>query len=161
MLSPLQSLKLTLPDLLSSLSDLNLPFESSFDIEDFEVNLDIGLISFTGEKVLVNTSEFFKLQKEEQLSALAFISFCKENYSEFKEISNSTNIDHQVLNFASHFYAMKQLNDIGIVFEPSSINLINLKEDVTVSDSLTDTYNKFLGLGLDNVISKYELYTTD
>ena len=36
-----------------------------------------------------------------------------------------------------------------------------LKEDVTVSDSLTDTYNKFLGLGLDNVISKYELYTTD
>lgn len=160
MLSPLQSLKLTLPDLLSSLSDLNLPFESFFDIEDFEVNLDIGLISFTGEKVLVNTSEFFKLQKEEQLSALVFISFCKENYSEFKEISDSTT-DHQVLNFASHFYAMKQLNDIGIVFEPSSINLINLKENVTVSDSLTDTYNKFLGLGLDNVISKYELYTTD
>ncbi len=75
MLSPLQSLKLTLPDLLSSLGDLNLPFENSFDIEDFEVNRDIGLISFTGEKVLVNTSEFFKLQKEEQLSALAFIFF--------------------------------------------------------------------------------------
>tara|TARA_E500000081_G_C6010416_1_gene295486 strand:+ start:106 stop:588 length:483 start_codon:yes stop_codon:yes gene_type:complete len=160
MLSPLQSLKLTLPDLLSSLSDLNLPFESSFDIEDFEVNLDIGLISFTGEKVLVNTSEFFKLQKEEQLSALAFISFCKENYPEFKEISDSTT-DYQVLNFASHFYAMKQLNDFGIVFEPSSVNLIRLKEDVTVLDTLTDTYQHFLNLGLDNVISKYELLTSD
>jgi len=160
MLSPLQSLQLTLPDLLSSFKALDLPFESSFDIEDFEVDHDIGLISFTGEKVLVNTSEFFKLEKEEQLSALAFISFCKENYSEFKEIYDSTT-DHQVLNFASHFYAMKQLNDLGIVFEPSSVNLIHLKEDVTVSDSLTDTYHKFLGLGLDNVISKYEVYTTD
>ena len=76
MLSSLQSLKLALPDLLSSLSDLNLPFEISFDVEDFEVNRDIGLISFTGEKVLVNTSEFFKLLKEEQLSALVFFSFC-------------------------------------------------------------------------------------
>lgn len=160
MLSPLQSLKLILPDLLSSLGDLNLPFENSFDIEDFEVNCDIGLISFTGEKVLVNTSEFFKLQKEEQLSALAFISFCKENYSEFKEIYDSTT-DHQVLNFASHFYAMKQLNDFGIVFEPSSVNLIRLKEDVTVLDTLTDTYQHFLNLGLDNVISKYELLTSD
>ena len=160
MLSPLQSLKLILPDLLSSLGDLNLPFENSFDIEDFEVNRDIGLISFTGEKVLVNTSEFFKLQKEEQLSALAFISFCKENYSEFKEIYDSTT-DHQVLNFASHFYAMKQLNDFGIVFEPSSVNLIRLKEDVTVLDTLTDTYQHFLNLGLDNVISKYELLTSD
>lgn len=152
MLTSMQSLELTLPDLFIDFKALNLPFENSFKIEDFEVNNSVGLISFTGEKVLINTSEFFKLDKKEQLYSLVFINLCKQNYSEFNEISSLSNIDSLTLNISTHFYVMKQLNDLGISFKPSSINLFQLKENITVSDTLTDTYHKFLNLGLENVV---------
>lgn len=152
MLTSMQTFKLTLPDLFIDFKALSLPFENSFKIEDFEVNDSIGLISFTGEKVFINTSEFFKLDKKEQLYSLVFVNFCKQNYSEFNEISSSSNTDSLALNFSAHFYVMKQLNDLGIVFKPYSVNLFQLKENITIPDTLTDTYHKFLNLGLENVI---------
>lgn len=152
MLTSEQSLELTLPNLITNFNNLDLPFERKFDVDNFKMRSDIGVISFDGNNVLLGASSFFKLTEDERLAALVFIAFCMENYSEYLEIRDREDIDGEVLNFASHFYALKQLNDAGFVFEPESLDLVYLQDGVSAEDTLTKTYESFLDLGIDNVI---------
>ena len=152
MLSPAQIIETMLPQLIEKHNSNSIYPRIPFNHSDFSNSYDIGLISYTGEKPLINLKYFLKLTEQEQLNALAFISFCIEEYSDYIALQNNLkdSQDIRVLQFAYHFYTLNKIKNCS--FDSISNVFYSLKDGISIGNSLLETFDIFKKIDVENLV---------